>query len=197
MDSGELLLQWCRFGWKYRNITVRPRHEQDWYADRVKYETGLILQKDFADYFLMVSDAIRYGKDNGVAFGPGRGSVAASVVAWLLRITEIDPYRHQDMLFERFIDVSRADPPDIDIDCSDEDRYKVKDYLAEKYGAECVGQVANFVRYRGKNSLADTARVYNIPVSQKEIVSNLVIERSGGDSRFDATLIDTFNMFPA
>jgi DNA polymerase-3 subunit alpha len=196
-DAEELLWQWCRFGWNYRRIGSLPHEARDWYAERVKYEMSLILEKNFADYFLMVSDAIRWGKENGVAFGPGRGSVAASVVAWLLRITEINPYKHQDMLFERFIDVSRADPPDIDIDCSDEERYKIKDYLANKYGPECVGQIANFVRYRAKNSLADVARVYQIPIVAKEIVSNLVIERSGGDSRFDDTLIDTFEMFPA
>lgn len=197
MDAAELLWTWCRYGWKYRKISSRPRDVQDWYADRVRYEMSLILEKDFADYFLMVSDAIRYGKDNGVAFGPGRGSVAASVVAWLLRITEIDPQKYPMMLFERFIDVSRADPPDIDIDCSDEERYKIKDYLADKYGADCVGQIANYIRYRGKNSLGDVARVYNIPITAKETVANLVIERSGGDSRFDATLEDTFEMFPA
>jgi DNA polymerase-3 subunit alpha len=197
VTSDELLWQWVRFGWKYRNMSGRPQKEQDWCAGRVKYEMGLIAGKGFNDYFLMVSDAIRWGKDNGVAFGPGRGSVAASVVAWLLRITEIYPFRYQDMLFERFIDVSRSDPPDIDIDCSDDDRWKVREYLAGKYGADCVGQIANFTRYRGKNSLQDVARVYNVPISVKDIVSNLVIERSGGDSRFDATLEDTFEMFPA
>lgn len=191
-----MLWEWCRFGWHYRKIGTRPKAVRDWYTDRIRYEMGVILEKDFADYFLMVSDAIRYGKDNGVAFGPGRGSVAASVVAWLIRITEIDPHKHQDMLFERFIDISRADPPDIDIDCSDEQRWKIKEYLAAKYGAECVGQIANYTRYRGKNSLKDVALVYNIPVAAKEIVSNLVIERSGGDSRFNSTLEDTFDMFP-
>jgi DNA polymerase-3 subunit alpha len=197
MDSKELLWHWCREGWRFRKIAQRPKQQQDWYAERVKYEMNLILEKGFADYFLMVSDAIRWGKDNGVAFGPGRGSVAASNVAWLIRITEIDPERHRDMIFERFIDVSRADPPDIDIDCSDEDRWKIKEYLSDKYGAACVGQIANYVRYRGKNSLGDVARVYGIPISAKEVVSNLVIERSGGDSRFDATLEDTFEFFPA
>jgi DNA polymerase III subunit alpha len=196
MNAESLLWQWCRFGWKYRDLGARPQDAQDWYVDRLKYEMGLIIEKNFVDYFLMVSDAIRYGKDNGVAFGPGRGSVAASVVAWMLRITEIDPYRYQNMLFERFIDVSRSDPPDIDIDCSDEDRWKIRAYLADKYGAECVGQIANFIRYRGKNSLVDCARVYNVPIPAKETVSNLIIERSGGDARFNATLQDTVEMFP-
>jgi DNA polymerase III subunit alpha len=197
VNSEDLLVQWCRFGWKYRGLGRRPQEEQDWYAERVKYELALMLEKDLSDFMLFTSDAIRWAKDNGIPIGPGRGSTAASVVAWLLRITEIDPYRYQGMLFERFLDVSRADPPDIDIDCSDERRGDVRDYLAAKYRAECVGQVANFIRYRAKNSLVDIARVYNIPIAAKETVANLIIERSGGDSRFDSSLEDTVSMFPA
>jgi DNA polymerase III subunit alpha len=193
----ELLWMWVRFGWKYREVGSRPQEQQDWYAGRVKYEMDLILSRGLADFFLFTSDTIRWGKDNGVAFGPGRGSTAASVVAWLLRITEIDPYKYQMMLFERFLDISRPDPPDIDVDCSDEDRWRVYQYLESKYGPDCVGHIGNFVRYRGKNSLQDVARVFNIPLWAKDIVANLLIERSGGDSRFDATLEDTFDMFPA
>lgn len=196
INTTDLLLEWCRFGWRYRELSKRSKKEQDWYAERVKYELNLMLEKDLADFLLFTSDTIRWAKDNGIPIGPGRGSTAASVVAWLLRITEIDPYRYQGMLFERFIDLSRPDPPDIDVDCSDERRDDVRSYLAEKYGSECTGQIANFVRYRGKNSLADVARVYNVPISAKEIVSNLLIERSGGDARFNATLQDTVDMFP-
>jgi hypothetical protein len=165
---------------------------------------GLISPKDFVDFLLVTSDMVRWAKDyrgpeapHGIPMGPGRGSVAASVVAWILRITEVDPYRYPNLLFERFIDVTRSDPPDIDLDISDEHRYLVRDYMADRYGADCVATVANFVRYRGKNSLADVARVYNVPSYAKEIVSGLVIERSGGDSRFDATLGDTIALFPA
>jgi DNA polymerase-3 subunit alpha len=190
------LLAWCREGWRFRGIGKLPKEEQDWYAKRVKYELGLINEKDFADIFLVVSDAIRWAKDHGIAVGPGRGSVAASVVAWLLRIHEIDPYRHPGLLFERFLDSSRADPPDIDTDFEDDRRSEVRAYLEEKYGRECVGQVGNFIRYRGKNSLVDIARVYQVPISAKEQVANLIVERSGGDSRFDATLEDTVDMFP-
>lgn len=197
MDSDELLWQWCRFGWKYRGINKRPRDEQDWYAERVRYEMGLMLDKGLADFFLITSDMVRWAKDHGIPVGPGRGSVAASVVSWLLRITEIDPYRYQGMLFERFLDVSRADPPDIDLDISDERRHEVHEYLAERYGADCVGTVCNFVRYRGKNSLGDVARVYNIPMAAKEAIASRIVERSGGDSRFDASLEDTVAMFPA
>lgn len=196
MNSAELLLEWCRQGWSYRNIGDRPRKERDWYAERVKYEYGLIVERDFQDVFLVVSDAIRWAKDNGIVVGPGRGSVAASVVAWLIRIHEVDPYRHPGLLFERFLDATRADPPDIDTDFEDDRRHLVREYLERKYGRECVGQVGNFIRYRGKNSLVDVARVYGVPHIAKEIVSNLLVERSGGDSRFNATIADTVDMFP-
>jgi DNA polymerase-3 subunit alpha len=195
--SEELIWQWLRFGWKYRRLHERPKEQQDWYARRVKYEMGLITEKDYIDFFLATSDMVRWAKDNGIPMGPGRGSVAASVVSWLLRITEVDPIRYPHLLFERFIDVTRTDPPDIDLDISDERRYQVRDYMAARYGAECVGTVANFVRYRGKNSLDDTCRVYNIPSWAKEEVSKRIIERSGGDSRFSSSLQDTFDMFPS
>jgi DNA polymerase-3 subunit alpha len=197
VSSEELIWQWLRFGWKYRKISQRPQKDQDWYAGRVKYEMGLITDKDYIDFFLATSDMVRRAKDSGIPMGPGRGSVAASVVSWLLRITEVDPIRYPHLLFERFIDVTRTDPPDIDLDISDERRYEVRDYMAARYGPECVGTVANFVRYRGKNSLDDTCRVYGIPHWAKTEVSKRVIERSGGDSRFSASLQDTFEMFPA
>jgi DNA polymerase-3 subunit alpha len=173
-----------------------PREDQDWYADRVKYEMDLILPRGLADFFLFTSDTIRWGKDHGIPFGPGRGSTAASVVAYLLRITEIPPHKYPGMVFERFLDITRPDPPDIDVDCSDEDRWRVWEYLEGKYGTDNVGHIGNFVRYRGKNSLADVTKVYNIPIWSRETVANLLIERSGGDSRFSSTLEDTFDLFP-
>jgi Zierdtviridae DNA polymerase len=197
VNSEELLVQWCRFGWKYRGIGSRPQAEQDWYAERVRYELQLMLEKNLADFFLATSDMVRWAKDNGIPVGPGRGSVAASVVSWLLRITEVDPHRYPGMLFERFLDVSRADPPDIDLDIADDRRHDLFEYMASKYGSNCVGTIGNFVRYRGKNSLADIARVYNIPIWAKETIGSLLIERSGGDSRFDASLEDTAKLFPA
>ena len=196
-NSDDLLWHWLRQGWNYRGIGHLPVVEQNWHGARIKREMDMILGKDLADFMLFTSDTIRWAKDNGVAIGPGRGSTAASDVAYMTRITEINPWRYPGMIFERFLDVTRHDPPDIDVDCSDEERYKVYDYIAYKYGAECVGHIGNFVRYRAKNSLQDVATVYKIPLSAKETVSNLAIERSGGDSRADATLEDTFEMFPA
>jgi DNA polymerase III subunit alpha len=196
VETEKLLWSWLREGWRYRKLGKRPNEEQEWYAERIKYEMGLFLSKDLADFLLFTSDAIRWAKDNGVAIGPGRGSSAASVCCWVLRITEMDPIKYPLLLFERFLDVTRMDPPDIDVDCSDDDRWRLWEYLEGKYGQDRVGKIANFVRYRGKNSLADVSRVYRVPKAAKEIVSNLIIERSGGDSRFDATLEDTVNMFP-
>lgn len=196
MKSEDLLIQWCRFGWKFRQIGRRPKAEQEWYAARVKYELDLMISKDLADFFLATSDMVRWAKDKGILVGPGRGSVAASVVSWFLRITEVDPIRYPSLLFERFIDVTRTDPPDIDLDFEDERRHEVFEYMAQRYGAECVGSVANFIRYRAKNSLVDVARVYQIPHGAKQAVSDLIVERSGGDSRFDSSLQDTVEMFP-
>lgn len=195
ISSEDLLWEWIRFGWHYRRIGSCPAEQQKWYVDRIKYEMGLIVDKDFCDFFLFVSDTIRFAKDHGIPIGPGRGSTAASVVAYMLRITEVDPYKYPGMIFERFLDVTRTDPPDIDVDVSDERRHEVWAYLADKYGADCVGHIGNFIRYLGKNSLADVARVYNIPLWAREQVADCLIERSGGDSRFDSTLADTFDTF--
>jgi DNA polymerase-3 subunit alpha len=193
----ELLWTWCRYGWRYRGFGRLPQAEQDWHGARIKREMDMILGKKLADFFLFTSDTIRWAKDNGIPIGPGRGSTAASDVAYATRITEINPHRYPGMIFERFLDETRHDPPDIDVDCSDERRHEVYDYIASKYGAECVGHIATFTRYKAKNSLADVARVYNIPAFDREVVSNLAIERSGGDARANLSLTDTFEMFPA
>jgi DNA polymerase III subunit alpha len=193
----ELLWKWCRFGWNYRRFGSLPVAEQDWHGARIKREMDMILGKGLADFFLFTSDTIRWAKDNNIPIGPGRGSTAASDVAYATRITEINPHRYPGMLFERFLDETRHDPPDIDVDCSDERRHEVYDYIAWKYGAECVGHIATFTRYKAKNSLADVARVFNIPAFDKDVVANLAIERSGGDARANMSLTDTFEMFPA
>jgi DNA polymerase-3 subunit alpha len=199
-DANELIWEWLRDGWRYRGIGNRSRKDQEWYHDRIRYEMKHITEKDFIDFFLATSDVVRWCKTDGngvpIPVGPGRGSAAASVVCWLLRITEIDPLRYPGMIFERFIDTTRVDPPDIDLDFADDRRHEVREYLEDKYGVECVGTIANFVRYRGKNALKDVARVHSVPKAAKDIVSGLIIERSGGDSRFDASLADTAEMFP-
>ena len=189
---------WLNQGWKFRqkrsqNTNLKTRKAE--YVARVEMELKLIREKDFTNYFLMLSDVVRWAKDNKIPVGPARGSAAASLVCYLLRITEVDPMEFPHMLFERFIDPTRTELPDVDLDFSDDRRIEVKRYLERKYGADRVGNIGNFTRYRGKNSIDDVARVYNIPVWEQETVKNLIIERSGGDSRISDSLEDTFTMF--
>lgn len=196
-DSKSLIWKWLRAGWKFRwanNANMRARKWE--YVERMKYEMELIESKDYIDYFLMLSDAVRWAKDRGIPVGPARGSAAASLVCYLLRITEIDPIPFPNMLFERFIDINRTDLPDVDLDFDDERRDELREYCVEKYGEDCVGNVGTYTRYRGKNSMDDVARVNRIPGWEVQEVKDLLIERSGGDSRFDASLEDTVEMFP-
>jgi DNA polymerase III subunit alpha len=183
-------------GWRYRGFDNLTGKERRTYRRRVKYELGLIESKGFIDYFLVVGDMVRWAKDNGIPVGPARGSAAASLVCYLLRITEVDPMLFPTLLFERFIDVNRHDLPDIDLDFDDEQRYRVREYLVRRYGEARVGNIGTFTMYRGKNSLESVARVYGIPIASVEAVKDKLIERSSGDLRGNATIEDTIAMFP-
>lgn len=196
-DSRELVWEWLRAGWKYRSkLNPRLRSQKKIYVNRLKYEMELVESKDFIDYFLMLSDIVRWAKDHGIPVGPARGSAAASLACYLLRITEIDPLQFPIMLFERFIDVTRSDLPDVDLDFDDERRDELRAYAERKYGVDHVANIGTFTKYRGKNALIDVARVHNIPDYKIKVIKDLVVERSGGDSRIDASLGDTITMFP-
>lgn len=199
-EAVALLRKWLNFGWEFRLKRTRntnlKKNRKD-YIQRVESELDVIVSKGFVDYFLVTSDIVRWAKDHKIPVGPARGSAAASLVCYLLRITEVDPIRHPHMLFERFIDPTREEAPDIDLDFDDENRYRVFQYAASKYGAANTGNIANFTRYRGKNSLDDVARAYRIPKWDLDPIKGLIIERSGGDSRLNDSLEDTFATFPA
>lgn len=195
----DLFWQWLREGWAFRaKRNPRLRTHKAEYVARIKYEAALVEEKDFLDYFLMLSEALRWCKDNvkPVAAGPARGSAAASLVCYLLRITEIDPMPFPNMLFERFIDLNRSDIPDVDLDFDDEQRYRLVEHMVEFWGREFVANIMTVTRYRGKNSLDDVGRVNSVPAWELKIVKDLVVERSSGDSRAGASLEDTFEMFP-
>lgn len=193
-NAREIWLQWLREGWNYRNIDARADRAR--YAERIKYEMKIIEDKDFIDYFLVVSDIVKYAKDHGIPVGPARGSAAASLVCYLLRITEVDPLLFASLVFERFIDVTRADLPDIDLDFDDERRYQVREYIVTKYGSAYVGNIGTFTTYKSKNSLDDIARVYRVPKWEVDNVKELMLERSSGDLRASATIEDTVKQFP-
>jgi Zierdtviridae DNA polymerase len=199
VDPVDLLWAWLREGWRYRVRQGNSRMVDDpeAYTTRIKHEMELIIGKDFTSYFLMVSDLVRFAKDAGIAVGPGRGSSAASVVCYLLRITEPDPLAFPLTDFSRFVDPTREDLPDIDVDFDDSRRHEVREYAVRKYGEAHVANIGTFTKYKGKNSIVDVARVFSIPKNRIEVVKGLVVDRSGGDSRADASLMDTFEMFPA
>lgn len=196
MSSVDMIRRWLNAGWKYRGFNKMSRDAKKNYMARVEYELGLIISKDFVDYFLMLSDAVRHTKDAGIPVGPARGSAAASLVCFLLRITEIDPMLYPQMMFERFIDPNRHDLPDVDLDFDDEKRDYVRQHMIMRYGADRVGNIGTYTKYKGKNSIDDVARVYEIPRFEADKVKEVIVERSGGDSRFDATLADTVEAFP-
>jgi DNA polymerase-3 subunit alpha len=194
-DSMELWRQWIHRGWRYRGIGKLDPLTRQSYRQRLLYEMGVIEGKEYIDYFLIVSDLVRHAKDKGIPVGPARGSAAASLVCYLLRITEVDPLQFPTLVFERFIDTTRQDLPDIDLDFDGERRHEVRDYLVTKYGAERVGNIGTFTKYKGKNSLDDVARVYQVPAPEVDTIKELLIERSSGDLRANATLEDTIEQF--
>lgn len=194
-ETVDLFKFWIEQGWKYRRKhNERMKTHAAEYKSRLAHEVSMIQEKDFVDYFLMVSDLVRYAKDSGIAVGPGRGSSAASLVCYLLRITEIDPMRYP-MLFERFLDPTRLDEPDIDTDYEDSRRNEVMEYAASKYGSDRVANIGTFTRYKGKNSLDDIARVYRIPKWKVESVKSKLLERAEGHPRAAKTLEDTYDSF--
>lgn len=190
-------------GWKYRGFDKLPEAERKRYIAKAKYEMGLIEEKGFVDYFLFVSDIVRWAKDyrgpeapTGIPVGPARGSAAASLVCYLMRITEVNPMHFPTLLFERFIDINRHDLPDIDLDFDDDLRYLIRNRLAELYGDDHVGNIGTWVKFKGKNSLDDVARVFRVPKDDVETVKKLLIARSSGDLRADSTVEDSIEMFP-
>lgn len=206
-DNVQLFRRWINEGWHYRGFGSLPFAEHQRYVEQAKYEMGLIQDKGFIDYFLMVADIVKFAKDYrgpeapyGIPVGPARGSAAASLVCYLMRITEVNPMLFPTLLFERFIDVNRHDLPDIDLDFDDELRYLVYNYACEKYGADRVGNIATFVKYKGKNSLDDVQRAEYKDnwscVEDVKTVKGLLIERMSGDLRANATIEDSMEMFP-
>jgi DNA polymerase-3 subunit alpha len=194
-QSSEVWRDWLKRGWHYRKLSGLPSGLRSKYRKQLLYEMKIIEDKDYIDYFLIVSDIVKFAKDSGIPVGPARGSAAASLVCYLLRITEVDPLKFPTLVFERFIDVSRQDLPDIDLDFDSERRWEIREYAERKYGKDHVGLVGTFTMYKAKNSLDDVARVYRIPPWELESVKEVLIERSGGDLRANSTLEDTVSQF--
>ncbi|OED34728.1 DNA polymerase III subunit alpha [PVC group bacterium (ex Bugula neritina AB1)] len=141
--------------------------------DRLDFELKSINDMGFPDYFLIVSDFIRYAKGENIPVGPGRGSVAGSIVAYLMDITNLDPLKYE-LLFERFLNPARISMPDIDIDFCKNKRGQVIEYVTEKYGRECVAQIITFGTMAAKMVLRDVGRVIDIPLPEVDKLAKLV-----------------------
>ena len=155
-------------GLKERYGEVPPEIEE-----RVKYELGIIEQMGFSAYFLITWDFVHFAKTHGIPVGPGRGSAAGSVVAYALKITELDPIKHH-LLFERFLNPERYSMPDVDIDFCIERRGEVIDYVAQKYGADKVCQIITFGTYAAKAAMKGVARVFDIPYARSNQLASLI-----------------------
>jgi len=141
--------------------------------DRLSYELGVIDSMGFNGYFLIVADFINWGKNQGIVFGPGRGSAAGSIVAYCLRITELDPLKY-DLLFERFLNPERISMPDVDIDIQDSRRQEVIEYCVNKYGKDRVANIVTFGKMAAKNAIRDVARVLQVPYAEADRLAKMI-----------------------
>ena len=141
--------------------------------ERAKYELGVISSMGFNGYFLIVADFINWGKNQGIVFGPGRGSAAGSIIAYALKITEIDPLAY-DLLFERFLNPDRISMPDVDVDIQDSRRDEVIQYCVEKYGKERVANIVTFGRMAARNAVRDVSRVLQVPYAEADRLAKMI-----------------------
>lgn len=157
----------------YEGAELRYSELTDSIKERIDFELDVIANTGYPGYFLIVQDFIAAARDMGVSVGPGRGSAAGSVVAYCLKITNIDPIAY-DLLFERFLNPDRVSMPDIDIDFDDEGRSKVMDYVIKKYGSNQVAQIITYGTMAAKSSIRDTARVLDLPLGEADRIAKLL-----------------------
>ena len=143
------------------------------YLERLEYEIGVISRMGYVNYYLIVWDFIRYAKENGIPVGPGRGSGAASIAAYCLHITEVDPMQYS-LIFERFLNPERVSMPDFDTDFGPERRGEVIEYVMEKYGADHVAQIATFGTMAARGAIRDVGRALNFTYAETDVVAKLV-----------------------
>src|SRR5690625_7461413 len=135
-------------------LDYRYEHVTEEIVQRLHNELKIIEELSFSDYFLIVADFVQFAKDNDILVGPGRGSAAGSIVAYLLGITNVDPIKY-DLLFERFLNPDRISMPDIDIDFSDHRRNEVIDYVKNKYGKQYVAQIGTFGTFKTRSTIRE------------------------------------------
>ncbi len=174
---------------RYSEITPEIR-------ERIDFELKTIENSGYPGYFLIVEDFIREARNMEVSVGPGRGSAAGSVVAYCLKITNIDPLKY-DLLFERFLNPDRVSMPDIDIDFDDEGRGRVMDYVIKKYGANQVAQIITYGTMAAKSAIRDTARVLDLPLRDADRIAKLIPTMSKLSKIFEVSDADLKKKFRA
>ncbi|WP_461201296.1 DNA polymerase III subunit alpha [Anoxybacillus sp. TBDG-1] len=163
--ADEYLQTWC-----WEQFTKRFPDRPEAYVTRLQYELQIIQQMNFSDYFLIVADFVRFAREQGILTGPGRGSAAGSLVAYILGITQVDPLKY-GLLFERFLNPARLSLPDIDIDFADDRREEVIRYIEQKYGADHVAQIITFGTFGMRSAIREVSRIFD--VDEQEIQQTL------------------------
>lgn len=161
----------------YRDAAVRDKKRPS-YVERLEFEINTILKMGFPGYFLIVGDFINWAKKNGCPVGPGRGSGAGSLVAYSLKITDLDPLQY-NLLFERFLNPERVSMPDFDIDFCQSNRDRVIDYVKDKYGKEAVSQIVTFGTMAARAAIRDVGRVLDFPYGFCDGISKLIPNKPG------------------
>ncbi|MDK8182296.1 DNA polymerase III subunit alpha [Paenibacillus sp. UMB4589-SE434] len=181
LAAGQYLRELCEQG-----LLERYQHLSEWEEEafvqsaheRLAFELGTIEQMGFSDYFLIVWDFIRYAHEAGIMTGPGRGSSAGSLVAYTLKITNVDPLKHK-LLFERFLNPERITMPDIDIDFNDERRDEVIQYVSDKYGHDRVAQIITFGTMAARAAVRDVGRALNVSYGDTDRAAKLIPNQLG------------------
>lgn len=171
-------------------LNRKSRNEVDpVYKERLEYELKMIQQMGFSTYFLVVWDYIKFARDHNIPVGPGRGSAAGSLVAYAMKITNIDPVHH-GLLFERFLNPERKSMPDIDTDFCIDKRDQVIDYVTQKYGVDRVAQIITFNRLTSKAVLKDVARVLDIPYGESDKMAKMIPVVRGKPTKLKVMISD-------
>ena len=187
VERGE---EFCRSVAYLCHLTYKGAHWRygeelsDVQAERIEFELKTICKMGFPDYFLIVQDFIAAARSEGISVGPGRGSAAGSAVAYCLKITNIDPIKY-DLLFERFLNPDRINMPDVDIDFDDDGRYRVFQYIEDKYGKEQISHVITYGTMAAKSAIKDVARVSDMSIDESNRLTKLV-----PDKPFEATVVE-------
>ncbi len=160
---------------RLRNLAAdgHLRHSIEDYERRLEYEIAMIRQMGYTGYFLIVWDFIRYAREQGIPVGPGRGSAAGSVVAWSMRITDVDPIEFE-LIFERFLNPERVSMPDIDVDFCERRRGEVIEYVTRKYGRENVAQIITFGTMKAKAVVRDVGRALDLPYADVDRIAKQI-----------------------